>query len=397
MTLLSVAEAQARLFELARPVPSVVLPLAQAARHWLANDVHALRTQPASDRSAMDGYAIRYADLPGPWQVIGESAAGRPFAGEVRAREAVRIFTGAALPGGTDTVLIQEEAVRECETLRLAGEGPPRCGGNVRERGLDFAQGEMLLRAGDRLNAAGVALAAMAGHATLTVNRPVRVAIAATGDELARPGSSDLLTNATKLPESNSAMLTALLADLPIEITDLGILPDHEPTIRDGFAGAHADLLITTGGASVGDHDLIRPALEAAGGVVDFWRVAVRPGKPLIAGQLGDTVVLGLPGNPVSAFVTALLFVRPLIARLGGATETLPRTAPAILGEDLPANGARADYMRATVAPDGRVYVSPIQDSSMLLTLARATCLIIRPPHAPTARAGDPADILDLR
>ena len=397
MALLSVAEAQTRLLDLARPVPSANLPLARAAGSWLASDVHALRTQPASDLSAMDGYAIRYADLPGPWQVIGESAAGRPFAGEAGAREAVRIFTGAALPGGTDTVLVQEEAARDGTTLRLDGEGPQSRGGNVRERGLDFCQGDTLLRAGDRLSAVSVALAAMGGHATLAVNRPVRVAIAATGDELARPGSCDPLSDPTRLPESNSVMLAALLADLPIEFTDLGILPDDEPTIRDSFAGAHADLLVTTGGASVGDHDLIRPALEAAGGVVDFWRVAVRPGKPLMAGRLGGTIVLGLPGNPVSAFVTALLFVRPLIASLAGAADALPRTARAILGENLPANGARADYMRAAVALDGRVYASPIQDSSMLLTLARATCLIVRPPHAPPARAGDSAEILELR
>ena len=190
-------------------------------------------------------------------------------------------------------------------------------------------------------------------------------------------------------------MLAALFADLPIELIDLGILPDDLAVMRDAFAGVRADLLVTTGGASVGDHDLVRPALEAAGGEIDFWRVALRPGKPMMAGRLGAAIVLGLPGNPVSAFVTALLFVRPLVARLAGAADPLPRTTTALLGEDLPANGERANYLRAEYR-DGRVWASRTQDSSMLLTLARSTCLLIRPPHAPSAKAGDSAEILDL-
>lgn len=339
----------------------------------------------------MDGYAIRFEDMPGPWTVIGESAAGRPFAGSVDCRQATRIFTGAALPDGADTVLVQEEATRDGATLTLAGEGPAHQGRNVRRRGLDFSEGATLVAAGQRLTPARIAVAATGGHATLPVRPAVRVAIAATGDELVPPGSTD----PTALPESNGVMLAAMLADLPVEIIDLGILPDNLESLRDAFASVEADLLVTTGGASVGDHDLVQPALKAAGGSVDFWRIALRPGKPLMAGRLGETVVLSLPGNPVSAFVTATLFVRPLIAHLAGAAEPLPKPIPAILGEDLPANGPRIDYLRAAMI-DGRVHAAAIQDSSMLLTLARSTCLIIRPPHAPPAATGDSAEILML-
>ena len=391
MTLLPIAEAQFRLFALAEPVAIEAVPLADAAGRWAAADIHARRTQPATDLSAMDGYAIRFADLPGPWRVVGESAAGRPFAGAVGPGEAARIFTGAAMPAGADTVLIQEEARREGDTMHLAGEGPPYLGRNIRRRGLDFVESDRLVEAGERITPARLAVAATAGHGALPVRRRVRVALAATGDELVEPGASA----ADALPESNRAMLAAMLADLPVELIDLGILPDRIETLRDAFAGVSCDLLVTTGGASVGDHDLVRPALAATGGDIDFWRVALRPGKPMMAGRLGDAMVLGLPGNPVSAFVTAILFVRPLIARLAGARDPLPRPRPAVLGEDLPANNARTDYLRA-VERGGRVYASAVQDSSMLLTLARSTCLVIRPANAPAAKAGDSAEVLDI-
>ena len=392
VTLLPIPEAQARLFALAEPVAPESMPLAQAAGRWAAADVSARRTQPAADLSAMDGYALRFADLPGPWQVIGESAAGRPFAQPVEVGEATRIFTGAAMPAGADTVLIQEEARRDGERLYLAGEGPAYSGRNTRRRGLDFSAGDRLIAAGDRITPARLAVAATAGHGTLLVRRRVRVALASTGDELVEPGSD---ATGTALPESNRAMLAAMLADLPVDLVDLGILPDRLGTLRDAFAGTHCDLLVTTGGASVGDHDLVRPALAAAGGAIDFWRVALRPGKPMMAGRLGNATVLGLPGNPVSAFVTAVLFVRPLIAHLAGASDPLPRPRPAVLGEELPANNARTDYLRAAER-DGRVYASTVQDSSMLLTLARSTCLVIRPADAPPAKAGDSAQVLDI-
>jgi molybdopterin molybdotransferase len=340
----------------------------------------------------MDGYAIRFADMPGRWQVIGESAAGRPFAGQIAPGQAVRIFTGAALPEGTDTILVQEEAARDGALLTLTGEGPPHHGRNVRKRGLDFAEGDLLIAPGERLTPARLAVAALAGHTSLPVRRKVRVALAATGDELVPPGTP--LTG-NQLPETNRLMLSALLDGLPVEIIDLGILADDQPSLEAAFRTLDADVLVTTGGASVGDHDLVRPALEAAGAAIDFWRIALRPGKPVMAGTLGDAVFLGLPGNPVSAFVTTILFVRPLIAHLSGATDPLPRTRAATLGEPLPANGPRADWLRAELR-DGRVFASTIQDSSMLRTLARADCLVMRLPHAPEAKTGDSAEILDI-
>ncbi len=388
MTLLPVAEAQARVLALGRAVDTVEVPLDDALGRWATAPVIARRTQPSSDLSAMDGYALRFADLPGPFRVIGESAAGAPFSGTIDAGEAIRIFTGAAMPPGADTVLVQEEAARDGATLTLAGEGPPHVGRNVRRRGLDFTEGDTLVEQGQRLTPARLAVAATGGVARIAVARPVRVALAATGDELVEPG-----TAGDALPESNRLLLRALLAGTGVEIVDLGILPDRLDRLTDAFASVDADILVTTGGASVGDHDLVRPALLAAGTTLDFWRIALRPGKPMLAGRRGDMAVVGLPGNPVSAFVTALLFVRPLVAHLGGASDPFPPISRALLGEDLPANNERTDYLRAELR-DGRAFASTIQDSSMLRTLARSTCLIVRDPHAPTARAGDSAEIL---
>ncbi len=389
--LLSVPEAQARLFALGSPVPVETVKLRDAVGRWAANDVLARRTQPTANLSAMDGYALRFDDLPGPLTVIGESAAGRSFESALSPGQAIRIFTGAAMPDGADSVLVQEEAVRDGDTVRLSGEGPTR-GGNVRRKGLDFSEGETLVGTGERLTPARIALAAIAGHGTLAVRRRLRVAILASGDELVAPGAA-LTANA--LPESNGAMLTAMLADLPVDVIDLGILPDRLDAIVAAFATVDADILVTTGGASVGDHDLIRPALQAAGGNLDFWRIALRPGKPMLAGRLRDTVVLGLPGNPVSAFVTATIFLRPLIAHLAGAANPLPSPRHAILDAPLPANDQRQDYLRATTHT-GRVAPASQQDSSMLRTLARADCLIVRAPYAPAAVPGDLVEVVML-
>lgn len=388
--LLPVAEAQARLLAANPPVATETLPITQAIGRWAAAPILAERTQPAHDLSAMDGYALRWADMPGPWRVIGESAAGRPFPGALSDGEAVRIFTGAAMPDGADTVLVQEEAEREGERLTLDGAGPPRKTANVRRKGLDFSKSDPLVAAGARLTAARLAVAATGGAGDVVVHRRVRVAIAATGDELVEPGSP---FGAHSLPESNRLLLRALLADLPVDIIDLGILPDSLDVLTDAFTTVDADLLVTTGGASVGDHDLVQPALRAAGAGIDFWRVALRPGKPLMAGRRGDMAVLGLPGNPVSAFVTTLLFVKPLVAHLAGAADPFPLTTRAELGEAIAANGPRTDYMRAELR-GGRAFVATIQDSSMLLTLARAGCLIVRPPHDPARESGESAEIL---
>lgn len=391
--MISLPEAQRRLFALAEPVDTEHVRLIDAAGRWAADTIRAKRTQPQHDLSAMDGYAIRDADMPGPWKIIGESAAGLRFDGLVRAGQAVRIFTGAAMPEGADTVLVQEDASSDGKTLTLTGEGPPHGGAHVRRAGSDFASDDVLIAAGEPLTAARIGLAALAGHATLAVRRKIRVALLSTGDELALPGAT---LGRDRIPASNAPMLAALLRDLPVEVRDGGIVPDRLPTLAKALGAAKRDdILVTTGGASVGDHDLVRPALEMAGATLDFWKVAMRPGKPVLAGKLGDTLVLGLPGNPVSAFVTAILFLRPLIAHLGGARDPLPQRHDARLAAPLPANGARLDHLRARWR-EGEVVPTGANDSAMLAALAAANALIVREPNAPAAKAGDKVEIIIL-
>jgi molybdopterin molybdotransferase len=393
MSLLPLDEAQRRLLALVRPVDPETVPLADAVGRWAGTDIHATRAQPVTDLSAMDGYAIRFADLPGPWRVVGEIAAGLSGGPAIGAQEAVRIFTGAPMPSGADTVLIQEYAARDGDTLSLAGDPPAATGANVRVAGSNFPAAATLVRRGERLRPARIALAALAGHGRLTVNRRIRVAILSTGDELVPPGAH---VGDSQIHASNGVMLAAMLADLPCEISDPGLIPDREDALVDAFAAARdADIIVTSGGASVGDHDLVRPALIKAGATMDFWRVAMRPGKPLMAGRLGDCAVLGLPGNPVSAFVTATLFLKPLVAALAGAADPLPQSLHARLGAALPANGDRADFVRARM-DDGVLNPLASRDSAALLELAGADALIVRPTHAPAAAAGDMVAFLPI-
>jgi molybdopterin molybdotransferase len=384
--MIELAEAQARLFALREPVAVEHVPLVEAVGRWAADDVVAQRTQPARDLSAMDGYAVRAADAPGHWKVIGESAAGRLFAGVVGPGEAVRIFTGAVVPEGADCILIQENAERDGDILTLTGEAPV-AGKHIRRAGADFADGSVLIAKGEPLTPARIALAAMGGHAVLPVRRRLRVAIVSTGDELVPPGQP---TAADRIPSSNAPMLQAMLAGVEVDIDDRGIVRDDLAALTAEFATcAGADIIVSIGGASVGDHDLVRPALEAADARLDFWKIAMKPGKPVMAGQLGDAIVLGLPGNPVSAFVTAFLLLKPLIAHLGGAIDPLPRRIEARLGVPFSANGDRIDYVRGTL--DGSVAMpTGINDSSMLATLSRSNLLIVRDINAPPAKVGDP-------
>ena len=403
MSLLSVDEALRRVLASVRePLAAETCPLRDAAGRFLAADLVALRTHPPFPASAMDGYAVRAEDVeipPVALRLVGESAAGRRFAGTVCPGEAVRIFTGAPVPAGADTIVIQEnaEAEREAVTVRVAAAR----GRFVRASGLDFTAGETLLRAGDRLDHRRLALAAAMGHARLSVRRRPRVAILATGDELVRPGEA---AGPDQIVASNPFALAALVEAAGAEAIDLGIARDSFAALEAGFAAAReagADLLITLGGASVGKHDLVQSALAAQGMELGFWRVALRPGKPLMHGRLGPMLFMGLPGNPVSSIVCGLLFALPLVRALQGDPEAgSDPSEVAILGRDLPANDGRQDYLRASIEfePGGppRAIAFERQDSSMLSVLARAQALIVRPPHAPAAQAGDSCRIIRL-
>lgn len=394
MSLLSVAEAQARVLALASPLPIETVSLIDAVGRWAAADVLARRDQPSHDLSAMDGYAIRFAECPGPWTIVGESAAGAGLDRALAPGEAARIFTGAPVPAGPDCVLIQEEATRDGNRLTMSGEGPRGIDGNIRSRAMDFANGTRLIATGQRIDARHVALAGIGGHGTVPLRRRPRVALISTGDELVPLGAP---TPGASLPASNAAMLAALLAGRPAEVIDYGVIADDLDSIASAFrtASGEADIIVTTGGVSVGDRDLVRPALERAGATLDFWRVAMRPGKPLLAGALGDAIMLGLPGNPVSSYVTATLFLLPLIAQMGGAADPLPSTRTVTLGAPLLANGVRQDYLRARIE-DGLAFAPDGQDSAALVALATADGLIVRAPHVPAARIGDSAEMLDL-
>ena len=381
--MISVDAAQMQLLAGVMPLAAETVSLAASAGRTLAEPLLALRTQPPFPASAMDGYAIRWCDRAGPWRVIGTAFAGKRFGGSVGAGTAVRILTGAPLPDGADTVVVQEDVQIEGDALTLVRDGPARLGAHIRQAGLDFGEGDALLAAGVRLTAAHIGLIAAAGHGDVRVHRRPRVALLATGDELVLPGEAP---GTDQIISSNGVMLAALLGDDAVVI-DAGIAPDDAGALRTAVAAcADADVLVTIGGASVGDLDLVKPVLEAMGARFDFWKVAMRPGKPVMRGRLGGQHVIGLPGNPVSAFVTALLFVKPLLHRLGGAPAALPMLHPARLDGTLPANGNRQDYMRAVAVRDRagwRVTALPTQDSSMLRTLASANALLVRKVGAP--------------
>lgn len=385
---LELREAQARLLAGIAPLPAEDVPAAEALGRCLAEPLRARRTQPAADLSAMDGYALR-ASGRGPWRVIGESAAGHPFAGAVGPGEAIRISTGALMPEGADAVLLQENATREGDTLSLNPDREPGAR-HIRRAGFDFRAGDALLPAGTRIGAGQLALAITAGLAQLSVHCRPSLAVIDCGDELSAD-PADL--PAHRLPASNGAMLAGMCADLAGEIRRIGPIPDELAALEAAFAQASgANVIVTSGGASVGDHDLIRPALEAWGAEIDFWRVAMRPGKPLLVARKGEQIVLGLPGNPVSSYVTALLFLLPLLRALGGDTAPLPSPLWLPSGSDLPIGGSRLEFLRARFA-DGTVVPVGQQDSSALRALASANALIERPAHAPETKAGTPVPV----
>src|SRR6266566_5978676 len=398
---MSVAEALRQVLEHAAPLASETVPLADAYGRVLAADLSALRTQPPADVSAMDGYAVRAADVksaPARLKLVGEVAAGHPFRGTVGAGDAARIFTGGVLPPGTDTIVIQENTVSEGDAVVVtvaSGKGK-----HVRLEGLDFKRGAVLLSKGRRLSDRDLALAAAMNHPTVPVHRCPKVALLATGDELVMPGGTP---GFGQIVYSNGYATMALARREGCEVVDLGIVPDRLVETAAAVRCARdlgADILVTSGGASVGDYDLVQGALAAEGLALSFWRVALRPGRPMMHGRLGAMHVLGLPGNPVSAYVCAVLFLLPLIRQLAGRSDVAPAPDTARLGRDLPANDERADYLRAvlTTGSDGIAVATPapVQDSSMLMPLARADCLLVREPFAPAAKAGDRCSIIRL-
>jgi molybdopterin molybdotransferase len=414
MSLISVEDALSRvLASVEKPVGTEHVPLAACAGRTLAEDVSARRDQPPFPASAMDGYAVRSADcaaVPATLRVVGTSAAGKRFTGTAGSMEAVRIFTGAPLPEGADAVVLQEDADRSGDQVTV--KEAARSGRHIRMAGLDFRAGDVLLQTGLRLDSRHIALAAAMGYAALPVHRKPRVAVLATGDELVRAGEPvgpDQIT-ASSLPAT-----ILMVEKAGAEAIDLGIARDTLESLDEGIQAARdagADILVTLGGASVGEHDLVQTALSRHGMDLGFWRVALRPGKPLMHGRLGSTLLLGLPGNPVSSLVCAVLFLIPAIrALLGDQKAADDPTEDAILGADLPPNRDRQDYMRAslsfqdipvTLANCAERLMLPVatphllQDSSMLSILERSDVLLVRPPHAPAATAGEPCRIIRL-
>jgi molybdopterin molybdotransferase len=394
--MISVDEAVARITRSFAALPSEPVPIAEAAGRVLAEEAIAKQDQPPAPMSAMDGYAVRTHDAhPGAeLSLIGEAPAGRPFGGTVGTGQAVRIFTGGVVPDGANAVVIQEDT--DLKGGRVVIKEAPRPEENVRRRALDFCAGEILLTRGHRLSPRDVALLAAADLPQISVTRKPRVVIVATGDELSRPGEQ---RKEGGIVASSTYALQAMVRNWGGEATDFGILPDRP----EAFAGLpavakDADLIVTQGGASVGDHDLVQTALKPHGFALDFWRIAMRPGKPLIFGHLRDTPFIGLPGNPVSAMVCAVLFIQPAVAAMLGIAYE-PPIAEARLASPLRANGRRQDYIRARVTRrDGVLSAEPfaLQDSSMQKVFAQADGLIIRRVDAPAAQAGDIVDVLML-
>jgi molybdopterin molybdotransferase len=392
VALISVAEALDHVLAHAAPLPADEVPIDEAAGRVLAFNLKARRTQPPADVSAMDGYAVRAGDIanaPVRLKIIGEVAAGRPFNSAIGPGQAARIFTGGFVPAGADTVVIQELTKRDGDWVEV--QKPAAKGRNVRPQGLDFRAGDALFAKGHRLTARDLALAAGMNHPLVPVHRQPKVALFATGDELVPPGAEP---GPGQIVYSNGFALAALARAEGAAVVDLGVVADDlEETIAAvrRASDLDADILVTTGGASVGEHDLVQKAFAAEGMALSFWKVAMRPGRPLMHGRLGAMAVLGLPGNPVSSYVCAFLFLVPLIRKLSGREDLVVPTEPAVLGCDLPENDERADFLRARLSDgaDGPVATPfPTQDSSMMAPLAQAGCLVIREPHAPAAKAG---------
>jgi molybdopterin molybdotransferase len=403
MSLLPVDEAKSRLLARATAVTRTeAVPLDRCDGRVLAADLKARLTQPPFHASAMDGYALRHEDLAEPGAiltVVGTSAAGHSFDGAIGEGETVRIFTGAPVPEGADSVLLQEDAER-VDAGRITTSYPLRKGQHVRPRGQDFAEGDVVLAAGTVLDFARLTVAAAMNHAELEVFRQPLVAILATGDELVPPGGTP---GPAQIVASNTSGIAALARQAGASILDLGIVPDDRSALTAAIERARAagaDVIVTLGGASVGDHDIVQSTLIAAGMELDFWRIAMRPGKPLMVGRFPGSLVLGLPGNPVSSLVCGLLFLEPLVRKLASLPPHIRETT-VLAGATLAANDQRQDYIRAKLSrsPAGVLQAQPFlrQDSSMMNIFAQSDCLIIRPPFAPELATGEPCAVFLLR
>jgi molybdopterin molybdotransferase len=401
VALMPVADALAAILEGAQPMPEEMVALEAAHHRVLARDVAARRTQPPQAMSAMDGYAVRASDaaqVNTKLKVIGEVAAGRPFDRAIGPGEAARIFTGGVIPDGADAVVIQEDTVADGNSITITEAAAP--GRNVRVAGVDFREGDVLLAAGTRLSDRDLSLAASMNYPELPVRRRPKLALLATGDELVMPGGK---LGPGQIVYSNGYALRALARAEGADTVDLGVAADTIEATTAGIRRAResgADILVTTGGASVGDHDLVKQSLEAEGVAMAFWRIAMRPGKPMMHGRLGGMRVIGLPGNPVSAYVCGFLFLVPLIRALSGRAAIHHASETALLGRPVAANDMREDYLRARLelGRDGVLTATTVdhQDSSLLGNLAAARALVIRPPFAPAAAAGSPCSFLRL-
>ncbi|MTI16652.1 molybdopterin molybdenumtransferase MoeA [Rhodobacteraceae bacterium RKSG542] len=401
MGLISIEHALEQLLGGLATKDSELVSLADAGGRTLAEDIKATRTHPPFSASAMDGYAVVAADTldpKNPIKVIGEIAAGSSFSGTMKAGEALRIFTGAPVPEGADAILIQENATRDGDTL-FANE-PVSKDKFIRPKGLDFSKDDTLLARGQKLGFRELSLAASMNHAALPVFKKPLVAILANGDELVEPGK---IPGPNQIVASNQVGVAELARSCGADTLMLGIAPDDQQAIGEKVAqaiAAKADILVTLGGASVGEHDLIKDVLGDAGMNLEFWRIAMRPGKPLMAGSLGPMKVLGLPGNPVSSLVCSLLFLQPMLGKLTGAQDAQSHITLATLGADMEANDLRQDYIRATLEEkaDGSLIVTPFskQDSSMLALFTRSDALIIRKPFAEPAKRGEIVEIVQL-
>ncbi|MBT3305555.1 MAG: molybdopterin molybdotransferase MoeA [Alphaproteobacteria bacterium] len=397
--MLSVAEALAKVTSGVQRVAAEQVTLPDALGRVLAEDVAARLTHPPAAVSAMDGYAVRAEDVasvPASLKQIGESSAGSGFDGSVGPFEAARIFTGAPLPDGADTIVIQENTDADGANITILESA--KQGTFVRRAGLDFCEGDVLLKEGRVLTARDLGLAAAMNVPWLSVRRRPRIAFTATGDEVVMPGDP---LGPDQIISSNSVALGAYIETLGGLPLNLGIARDTEDSLRQMFEGARGqDMLVTMGGASVGDYDFVRKVLGDKGMELGFYKVAMRPGKPLIFGRLGDVPVLGLPGNPVSAGVTSAIFLKAAMAVMLGMDETDRATQTALLGRDLDANDFRQDYLRSTLSTDadGNMVATPFerQDSSMMARLANADCLVVRPPNAPAISAGERVEIISL-